>query len=148
MQKEQTEQIPSTTGIFFTGASAADSADQVQLEETITREIMDYSKRMLNTSNFFGKLKNGDISLPCLKYVFSQYRYWRDQFHTWFGLCILKSGSCEPSYVRDAVLELADHTLTEMRENHAGLYRDFLQSLGVTAEELQQSVKSDCTSSY
>jgi thiaminase len=142
------ERAPGTPGILFTGASVADLADRAQLEEPITREIIDYSRHALHTSNFFGKLKNGEISLPCLKYVFSQYRYWRDQFHTWFGLCILKSGSCEPSYVRDAVLELADHTLTEMREDHAGLYRDFLRSLGVTPKELQQSVKNDCTTRY
>src|SRR5258708_7038518 len=130
------QQASSTPSILFAGASDGSPVDRAQLEETITQEIIDYSRHALSTSNFFGKLKNGEIGLSCLKYVFSQYRYWRDQFHTWFGLCILKSGSCEPSHVRDAVLELADHTLTEMREDHAGMYRDFLRSLGVMPEEL------------
>lgn len=144
----QTEQTSTTPGVAFAGAPVTDSTDHAHLEEAITREVMDYSRHVLHTSAFFGKLKDGNLSLPQLRYVFSQYRYWRDQFHTWFGLCILKSGSCEPRYVHDAVLELADHTLTEMREDHAGLYRDFLQSLGVTLADLRQSVKSACTSEY
>lgn len=144
----RTQQTPSMTGHRSAHIISSGQPELIEIEEAITKEIIEYSHHRLNTSSFFGALKRGEIDLPRLRYVFCQYRHWRDQFHTWFGLCILKSGTCAPSYVRDTVLELADHTLTEMREDHAGLYRDFLQRLGVTSEELENQGKSDCTIGY
>lgn len=129
-------------------AKAIGGTDIGSLEEQITQDIVDYSKQTFRTSRFFRELGNGKISLPRLQYVFLQYRYWRDQFHTWFGLCILKSGSCEQKHVKDAVLELADHTLVEMKEDHAGLYVDFLKHLGVSDEDIKNAAEGDSTRRY
>lgn len=58
------------------------------IEETITKETINYSYIALENSPFFSSLKQSSPPNEILRYVFGQYRFWRDQFHTWFGLCI------------------------------------------------------------
>ncbi len=118
------------------------------VEESITQEVIGYSRRALEEGEFFKRLRQGAIALPHLKYVFGQYRFWRDQFHTWFGLCILKSGSCERADVQQELLVLAEHVVVEMKENHTKMYQDLLARLAVTADELRAWGKGDATRRY
>lgn len=60
----------------------------------------------------------------------------------------LKSGSCENEYVKEAVLNLAEHIQVEMRENHDKIYRNFLARIGLTETEINMMQKSEATRKY
>lgn len=117
-------------------------------EEIVTQDIIGYSKHRLATGTFFSRLNDTGIDLDHLKYIFAQYRHWRDQFHTWFGLCIMKSGSCEAADIQQEVKELAEHVVVEMKENHTKMYFDFLSKLGVDKDDLKNWGKGDATRQY
>lgn len=109
---------------------------------TISDEIVQYSNDALARSAFFSRLNRGAISVEKLRYVFRQYEYWRNSFHTWFGLCILKSGDASNPIASKIVEELAHHTWVEMKENHARMYQDFMQQLGLPDDEYSKENKA------
>ncbi|MGI0119584.1 hypothetical protein [Zooshikella sp. RANM57] len=92
--------------------------------------IVTYSKKALADSQFFRDLADGVIAIADLRYIFMQYEYWRNIFHEWFGLCILKSGDASHPYVCHTVQALAHHVLVEMKENHTLMYQRFIEQLG------------------
>jgi hypothetical protein len=106
--------------------------------QKVAKTISAYSTRMLQDSAFFSALQSGTLQKDQLIYIFSQYKLWRDQFHTWFGLCILKSGSCSDPGVAEAIRSLAEHTVAEIRDDHTGMYNSFLKAMGVDAAEIRE----------
>jgi len=112
----------------------------------ISKEIVRHSNDALARSAFFSRLNRGEVSMENLRYVFKQYEYWRNSFHTWFGLCILKSGDASDPTVSKIVEELAHHTWVEMKENHARMYQYFMRQLG--PQEGKYSKENKATLDY
>jgi len=108
----------------------------------ISDEIVQYSNTTLARSAFFSRLHRGEVSVEKLRYVFKQYEYWRNSFHTWFGLCILKSGDASAPIVSKIVEALAHHTWVEMKENHARMYQDFMRQLGSPEDKYSKENKA------
>ena len=120
------------------------TSSKKQLVE-ISNEIISYSNESLDRSYFFSDLSKGVIEVEALYYIFQQYEYWRNIFHTWFGLCILKSGDSADTYTSDTVKELAHHTRIEMKENHTAMYKNFMSQLNLCAEK---RIESRATKQY
>ncbi len=117
-------------------------------ENAVAEEIVSYCHAALERSRFFPSLRAGSVSLTVLRYVFGQYRLLRDRFQAWFGLCIVKSGSCDDEDVRAAILSLADHIAVEMRDGHDKLFRDFLVDLGMSEAEIRAMRAGKATRRY
>jgi len=117
-------------------------------EDVVADEIVEYSHQALQKSRFFFALAADQISMGQFMYVLGQYRLLRDRFHTWFGLCIFKSGSCDDDNVRAAVLALADHVAIEMRDGHDRLFRQFLADIGLSEPEMRSMERSEATRRY
>src|SRR4051812_22379881 len=77
--------------------------------ESITAQTIAYCNEALDRGRFFRLLQSGGLPPPLMNYAFLQYKFWRDQFHKWFALCIIKSGSCHDPDQKNAVMALADH---------------------------------------
>ena|SRR5437763_4377884 len=100
---------------------------------TVAAELTDHVERALGESVFFRGLGEGKHSLDHLRRVFSQYYWWRNRFHRWFGVCIAKSeGFGTRAPIEFVLTELIEHIEQEITGNHHGLAQRFLQRLGVT----------------
>jgi thiaminase len=102
----------------------------------------------LDRGQFFQLLRARAIAAPLMQYVFLQYGFWRDQFHKWFALCILKSGSCDEPDQKNAVMALAHHIFTDLRDNHEVMFASFLHDLGLSEHDIATSRPSPATLSY
>ena len=95
--------------------------------------LRDYSGQQLQRSTFFSALRKGEISIADLQEVFGQYYLWRNQFHRWFGVCIMRSSPfSENSDVSKVLHVLVDHISEEIDDNHHGKCVEFLRALGIT----------------
>ena len=117
-------------------------------EVAISAKTIDYCHDVLDRSRFFGLLKAGAITPPMMQYAFLQYHFWRDRLHQWFGLCIVKAGSCTDPDQKAAIMSLADHTFTDLQDGHSELYIDFLHELGLSDAAIAASQRSAATTSY
>ncbi len=117
-------------------------------EAAVAEAIVSYCHAALERSRFFPALRAGSVSLTTLRYIFGQYRLLRDRFQAWFGLCIVKSGSCDDEDVRAAIFSLADHIVVEMRDGHDKLFRDFLVDLGLSEAEIRAMRAGEATRRY
>ena len=126
----------------------APTLDVAGTEMAVADEIVNSCHAALDRSRFFPALRAGSVSRSALRYIFGQYRLLRDRFQAWFGLCIVKSGSCDDEDVRAAILSLADHIAVEMRDGHDRLFRDFLIDLGLSEAEIRAMRASDATRRY
>ena len=117
-------------------------------ENAVAEEIVSYCHAALEGSRFFPALRAGSVSVATLRYIFGQYRLLRDRFQAWFGLCIVKSGSCDEEDVRAAILALADHISVEMRDGHDRLFRGFLVELGMSEAEIRAMRAGGATRRY
>jgi pyrroloquinoline quinone (PQQ) biosynthesis protein C len=117
-------------------------------EAAITSRTIDYCHDVLDRSRFFSLLKAGAITPPLMQYAFLQYHFWRDRLHQWFGLCIVKAGSCTDPDQKAAIMSLADHTFTDLQDGHSELYIDFLHELGLNDAAIAASQRSVATTAY
>jgi thiaminase len=117
-------------------------------EERVSERATEHCSRALGRSRFFGLLKGGGMPAPLLKYAFLQYRFFRDQLHRWFALCIIKVASGADLRQRDAVMALASHIFTDLRDGHDLMFTEFLQGLGIGVDELATSRASPATIAY
>ncbi|MBD2234742.1 iron-containing redox enzyme family protein [Phormidium tenue] len=117
-------------------------------KQAITDKTIAYCNESLNRSRFFSLLKDGEITPDIMHYVFLQYYLWRDRLHQWFGLCIVKAGSCTDPDQKRAIMSLADHTFTDLQDGHSEMYLEFLHELGLSDAEIQASRRSAATVSY
>lgn len=117
-------------------------------EEAITAQTIAYCEAALDRSRFFGLLNTGMITPVVMHYVFLQYYHWRDRLHQWFGLCIVKAGSCTDPDQESAILSLADHIFTDLYDGHNQMYIEFLHELGLQDNNIAASQRSAATASY
>jgi len=133
--------------VFLARTEQAD-AGMASVEDLITARVLDYAHATLHQSPFFTQLKQGVLALEDVRYVFRHYRLWRDQFHTWFGVCLVKSGSCEQAGVAQTVTALAQHVLEEMQDDHHDMYCQLLQELGLSEQAIAETAPSPATRRY
>lgn len=117
-------------------------------EAAISSRTIDYCHEVLDRSCFFSRLKAGAITPPMMQYAFLQYHFWRDRLHQWFGLCIVKAGSCTDPDQKSAIMSLADHTFTDLQDGHSEMYVEFLHDLGLSDAEIKASRRSVATTLY
>jgi thiaminase len=117
-------------------------------EAAITSRTIAYCHEVLNRSHFFCLLKAETITPQLMQYAFLQYHFWRDRLHQWFGLCIVKAGSCTDKDQKSAIMSLADHTFTDLQDSHSEMYLEFLHELGLSDTEIVVSQRSSATASY
>lgn len=123
--------------------SEVEAQNQIISERTIT-----YCNTALDRSRFFSLLKGGEITPSIMQYAFLQYHLWRDRLHQWFGLCIVKAGSCTDPDQKSAIMSLADHTFTDLQDGHSEMYLDFLYELGLHDAEIAATDRSPATVAY
>jgi thiaminase len=116
--------------------------------EAISNRTIAYCHESLDRSRFFSLLKDGEISTSMMQYAFLQYHFWRDRLHQWFGLCIVKAGSCSDPNQKVAIMSLADHTFTDLQDGHSEMYVEFLHDLGLSNDEIYASNRSPATLAY
>ncbi|TVQ16323.1 MAG: hypothetical protein EA367_20475 [Leptolyngbya sp. DLM2.Bin15] len=117
-------------------------------KQAITDRAIAYCNESLDRSRFFSLLKDGEVTPGMMHYAFLQYHLWRDRLHQWFGLCIVKAGSCTDPDQKRAIMSLADHTFTDLQDGHSEMYLDFLRELGLGDAEIQASHRSAATVAY
>lgn len=117
-------------------------------EAAISSRTIAYCHEVLDRSRFFCLPKAGDMTPALMQYVFLQYHFWRDRLHQWFGLCIVKAGSCTDPDQKSAIMSLADHTFTDLQDGHSEMYVEFLHELGLSDTEIAASRRSMATTSY
>jgi thiaminase len=117
-------------------------------KQSITNRTIAYCNESLDRSRFFSLLKAREITPDMMQYAFLQYHLWRDRLHQWFGLCIVKAGSCTDPDQKRAIMSLADHTFTDLQDGHSEMYLEFLHELGLGDAEVQASRRSAATVSY
>lgn len=119
----------------------------VQKQE-ITQKTIDYCNELLDRSRFFNLLKDEKMTPSIMQYAFLQYQLWRDRLHQWFGLCIVKAGSCTDPDQKAAIMSLADHTFTDLQDGHSEMYLEFLHDLGLSHADIKTADRSAATISY
>jgi thiaminase len=117
-------------------------------KQMISKNTIAYCHESLDRSRFFSLVKNGEIAPSSIQYAFLQYHFWRDRLHQWFGLCIVKAGSCSDPHQKVAIMSLADHTFTDLQDGHSEMYVEFLHELGLGDDEIAASHRSLATIAY
>ncbi|MBR8834972.1 MAG: iron-containing redox enzyme family protein [Stigonema ocellatum SAG 48.90 = DSM 106950] len=117
-------------------------------ESAISSRTIAYCNEVLDHSRFFCLLKAGAVTPPMMQYAFLQYHHWRDRLHQWFGLCIVKAGSCNDPDQKSAIMSLADHIFTDLQDGHSEMYVEFLHELGLSDTEIMADQRSAATASY
>ena len=118
------------------------------VEQQILRDALERCERRFEHSVFFRRLAAGAITLAAMKYVFGQYGHFRVQLHTWFATCIVLAKDASQPVQRETILALADHTFTDLRDNHDVLFAECLHGLGFPAGTLHADTASPATLAY
>ena len=117
-------------------------------EISITAQTIAYCETALDRSRFFSQLKAGHVTPSLMQYVFLQYHHLRDRLHQWFGLCIVKAGSCTDPDQKSALLSLSDHIFTDLQDGHNEMFIACLYALGLSDDDIAISQRSKATASY
>lgn len=100
---------------------------------TVVAELEQHVTESLDGSRFFSGLRAGGHDVGHLRAVFSQYYWWRNRFHRWFGVCIARASGFGTEAPTEFVLsELIEHIEEEITGDHHGMCQTFLRELGVT----------------
>jgi pyrroloquinoline quinone (PQQ) biosynthesis protein C len=100
---------------------------------TVVSELEEHVSASLDQSAFFRGLRDGSHPVDHLKAVFSQYYWWRNRFHRWFGVCIAKAPGFGTGASTEFILsELVEHVEEEIKGDHHGMCQGFMRALGVT----------------
>jgi thiaminase len=121
---------------------------RLALEGGFVADTVARCERAFDASPFFQRLTTRELTPAQLRYVFGQYGHFRLQLHRWFGLCISKASSCSEPAQRRALLALADHIFTDLRDDHDQLFREYLEQLGFPAGTLHGERASVATRAY
>jgi pyrroloquinoline quinone (PQQ) biosynthesis protein C len=143
----QVSSAAATTSSRLDRQTALSPATAARMEE-VSAATITYCQIALDLSQFFTLLKDGKLSPAMMQYAFLQYHAWRDRLHQWFGLCIVKAGSCTDPDQKLAIMSLADHTFTDLQDGHSEMYLEFLGDLGLNQSEIQASTRSAATVAY
>src|SRR6266567_3905064 len=118
------------------GPRVAESAEEARMKshdsQDVSKILESYVGNLIAESNFFSDLSNGLAHPEDVRGVFGQYYLWRNQFHRWFGICIVRSAPFSESLNVPRILGgLVECLGQEIREDHHGLALSFLAALGV-----------------
>lgn len=116
--------------------------------DAVSTATISYCNEALDGSRFFRLIQDGNMPLSMLQYAFLQYHHWRDRLHQWFGLCIVKAGSCTNPDQKIAIMSLADHIFTDLQDGHSEMFLEFLHDLELSQVDIQTSQRSAATLSY
>lgn len=98
----------------------------------VSKILEAYVGNLIAESNFFSDLSSGRVRTEDVKDVFGQYYLWRNRFHRWFGICVMKSAPFgEAANVPRVLGELIECLGQEIKEDHHGLALSFLAALGI-----------------
>jgi hypothetical protein len=131
--------LPRTTG---------ERRELTRPEQEILREALERCERRFDQGVFFERLAAGAMTPAALKYVFGQYGHFRVQLHRWFATCILLAKDASQPAQRQAILALADHIFTDLRDNHDLLFAECLLHLGFPRGTLYADAVSPATTAY
>jgi hypothetical protein len=102
------------------------------VSDQFASRLLDHVRRELDGSRFFSALSSGTAGIREVRSMFGQYYLWRNQFHRWFGVCIVRSPAFGLESGTSLILsELVEHIQVELDEDHFGLATTFLSALGV-----------------
>jgi hypothetical protein len=124
------------------------AGDGARLEAAVSAHAIRCCERAFDGSAFFQALAAGAVDEGLMRYAFLQYRFFRDQLHRWFGLCIVKGPSCRDPAQKAAIMALADHVFTDLRDAHEEMYDAFLRDLGVSEADASLAAPSPATCRY
>ena len=105
--------------------------------DTVT-VLNSFSEMALEKSPFFSDLKSGGVQKEHLIDAFSQYYYWRNSLHKWFGTCVADAPAISDDnfqQVNQILTILCEHILEDF--NHYGMLRDFLSRVGVDPDNVK-----------
>jgi pyrroloquinoline quinone (PQQ) biosynthesis protein C len=98
----------------------------------VSVDLVKHVEDMLDKSSFFSALRSGRAPIDVVRAVFGQYYLWRNQFHRWFGVCVVKSPAFGTEFDTAFVLsELTEHIEEEIKGDHHGMAVTFLRALGI-----------------
>jgi thiaminase len=117
-------------------------------ERTLARDAVKRCEKIFDESTFFRHLATGTLAPSRLKYMFGQYGHFRLQLHRWFGMCIVKAPNATDPVQREAIMALADHLFTDLRDNHDEMFRQFLEQLGFEGGRLHAEHFGAATEAY
>ncbi|HEX9993556.1 MAG TPA: iron-containing redox enzyme family protein [Acidimicrobiales bacterium] len=110
----------------------------------VVGELAAVADRSLQASTFFAGLRAGDHDLERVRGVFGQYYLWRNGFHRWFGVCIVRSPAFGTGVDTAYILsELTEHIDQEIAGDHHAMCRTFLEALGVDADAVRPLAVTD-----
>jgi len=100
--------------------------------QDVSKILETYVGNLIAESNFFSDLSNGRVHPEDVRDVFGQYYLWRNRFHRWFGICVVRSAPFGESLNVPRILgALVECLGQEIREDHHGLALSFLAALGI-----------------
>jgi hypothetical protein len=107
--------------------------DVKQLDSwAVSESLGTYVNDLLAESDFFSDLSAGQARPERVRDVFGQYYLWRNRFHRWFGICVVKSAPFgEDQNVPRVLGELIACLEHEIKGDHHGLALVFLAALGI-----------------
>ena len=107
--------------------------DMKQLDSrAVSESLGTYVNDLLAESDFFSDLSAGRAHPEHVRDVFGQYYLWRNRFHRWFGICVVKSAPFGETLNVPRVLgELIACLEQEIKGDHHGLALAFLAALGI-----------------
>jgi pyrroloquinoline quinone (PQQ) biosynthesis protein C len=98
----------------------------------VSESLESYVRPLLAESDFFSDLSAGRALPEHVRDVFGQYYLWRNRFHRWFGICVVKSAPFgEALNVSRVLRELIACLEEEVKGDHYGLALSFLSALGI-----------------
>jgi Iron-containing redox enzyme len=98
----------------------------------VSESLESYVRDLLGESSFFSDLSSGTAHFEHVRDVFGQYFLWRNRFHRWFGICVVKSAPFgQAPNVPSVLSELISCLEEEIKGNHHGLALSFLGALGI-----------------
>jgi Iron-containing redox enzyme len=98
----------------------------------VSESLERYVNNLLAESIFFSDLSAGQAHLDHVRDVFGQFYLWRNRFHRWFGICVVKSAPFDEALNVPRVLsELIACLEQEIKGDHHGLALSFLAALGI-----------------
>jgi hypothetical protein len=98
----------------------------------VSADLLAHARGTLDGSAFFSDLRAGKAPIGVVRDVFGQYYLWRNQFHRWLGVCVVKSPAFGTEFDASRVLSgLIAHIGEEVGGDHHGLAVGLLRGLGV-----------------
>ncbi|MDL4821993.1 iron-containing redox enzyme family protein [Actinomadura opuntiae] len=98
----------------------------------VSSDLLAHARQTLDGSAFFSDLGAGKAPVEVVRDVFGQYYLWRNQFHRWLGVCVVKSPAFGTESDASRVLSgLTAHIREEVGGDHHGLAVRLLRALGI-----------------